>query len=453
MQRRARALMTDLYELTMAAGYFENHVHPLASFELFVRDIPRNRNYLLAAGLAQVLDYLAELRFSDDEIEFLRRQPVFRHVSDDFFEYLKRFRFTGDVWAMPEGTPFFSNEPILRVTAPLIEAQILETYVLSAINFQTTIASKAARIVEAAQGRPVIEFGARRAHTMDAALYGARAAYIGGCAGTSNVEAGCLFGIPIFGTMAHSWMMVFPSEMEAFDAYYRVFPDSTTLLIDTYDTLAGARHATRLGPVIRAIRLDSGDIVQLSQQVRRILNEAGMQQTRIMVSSELDEYRITELLAAGAPIDLFGVGTHLSVSYDAPTLGGVYKLVEMNLDGRVHYRMKLSADKTTLPGRKQVWRTMDDTGQFLYDTIGLMDEPAPAGACPLLRQYMTAGRICQPYPTLAEIQQTARDNLLRLPAACRAIGEAPPYPVQISPALDALSQHLASSLISTHNES
>lgn len=448
MRQRWPALMTDLYELTMAAGYFENDIRHPASFELFVRDMPACRNYLLAAGLAQALEYLTQLRFTDSEIEFLRRLPIFTQVSDAFFAYLKEFRFTGDVWALPEGTPFFSNEPILLITGPIIEAQILETYLLSIINFETAIASKAARVVEAAQGRPVIEFGARRAHSMDSALYGARAAFIGGCAGTSNVEAGYTFGIPIFGTAAHSWTMAFSTEAEAFAAYFRVFPDSTTLLLDTYDTLAAAREATQLGPEIRGVRLDSGDIIELSKQVRHILNEAGMSETKIVVSSDLDEYRITELLAAEAPIDIFGVGTQLSVSYDAPTLGGVYKLVEQVVNGRVEYKMKLSAEKATYPARKQVWRTVDEHGDYAYDVIGLIDEDPPEHAFPLLKQFIKDGRTGIQYPSLKEIQQHARDNLRHLPARYRKIKDAAQYEVRISGQLEALRERVTSELYS-----
>lgn len=447
IRHRWPALMTDLYELTMAAGYFENGIRHQATFELFVRHMPPQRSYLIAAGLAQVLSYLSELRFTEPEIDFLRRHPAFRHVSSEFFDYLRQFRFTGDVWALPEGTPFFAPEPVLYIRAPIIEAQVLETYLLSMINFQTSIASKAARVVEAAEGRPVIEFGARRAHSMDSALYGARAAFIGGCVGTSNVEAGAIFGIPIYGTAAHSWTMAFDSEMEAFQAYFRVFPESTILLLDTYDTMKAAEKATQLGPAIRGVRLDSGDVITLSKRVRQILDQAGMTDTKIIVSSDLDEYRITELLAAGAPIDMFGVGTQLSVSYDAPTLGGVYKLVEQVVDGQVQYKMKLSAEKATYPGRKQIWRRFDERGHCLHDIIGLMDEDPPEeGTVPLLKQYMRNGRICVQYPTLKEIQEAARAHLARLPAQYRRIRGAETYPVKISPNLEALRERVLKEL-------
>jgi nicotinate phosphoribosyltransferase len=399
MRQPSLALATDLYELTMAAAYFENDLDHLASFEVFVRWMPPARSYLVAAGLGQVVGYLTELRFTDCELEFLRRLPVFRHISDRFFSYLSTFRFTGDVWAMPEGTIFFPNEPLLRITAPIIEAQVLETYILSFLNFESSIASKAARIVDVADGRSVIEFGGRRAHGMDAALFAARAAYIGGCVGTSNVEAGYRFGIPLYGTAAHSWNMAFDSELESFRAYLRVFPETTTLLIDTYDTIAGAHTATQLGPDIKGVRLDSGDLAELSQQVRSILDAAGMHETKIVASGDLDEYKIQALLKQDAPIDLFGVGTQLTTSYDAPTLGGVYKLVEEHVGERIIHKMKLSTEKSHYPGCKQVWRQVDADGRFCGDIIGLADEVTPADSFPLLAMLIEHGRLVTPYPT------------------------------------------------------
>src|SRR5262247_2835942 len=311
-------LATDLYQLTMAAAYHASGRRERASFELFTRKLPEGRSYLIVAGLEQALDYLRGLSFSDGEIEYLRGLPAFESVSAEFFDYLRDFRFTGEVWAMPEGTVAFAGEPLARVTAPLIEAQIVETYLLSTINFQTLIATKASRIVEAAEGRGIIEFGARRCHGFGAALYAARAAFIGGCVGTSNVEAGRLFELPVYGTAAHSFVMAFDSEREAFHAYHEVFPESTVLLLDTYDTLNAAHLATEFGPELRGVRLDSGDLAELSKRVRSILDEAGMRRTKIFASGDLNEFKIAELIAAGAPIDLFGVGTDLSTSRDAP---------------------------------------------------------------------------------------------------------------------------------------
>ncbi|HKX28524.1 MAG TPA: nicotinate phosphoribosyltransferase, partial [Blastocatellia bacterium] len=273
---RATGLATELYQLTMAAAYQANRRDGRASFELFVRRLPPQRSYLVVAGLEQALEYLSGLRFSQEDVDYLRSLPVFAHVGREFFDYLRNFRFTGEVWAIPEGEIAFAGEPLLRVTAPLIEAQLIETFLLATINFQTLIATKASRVVESARGRGVIEFGARRCHGFDAAIYAARAAFIGGCVGTSNVEAGRRFDLPVYGTAAHSFTMVFDREAEAFDAYSRVFPESTILLLDTYDTIAAAHLATKFGPRLRGVRLDSGDLVQLSRQVRMILDSAGM---------------------------------------------------------------------------------------------------------------------------------------------------------------------------------
>jgi nicotinate phosphoribosyltransferase len=387
------------------------------------------------AGLEQALDYLRGLSFSVDEIEYLRGLPAFSHVSPEFFDYLREFRFTGDVWAMPEGTVAFAGEPLLRVTAPLIEAQIVETYLLSTINFQTLIATKAARIVEEAQGRGIIEFGARRAHGFGAAVYAARAAFIGGCAGTSNVETGRMFGLPVYGTAAHSFTMAFDREIDAFRAYFKVFPESSTLLLDTYDTINAARLATEFGPKLRGVRLDSGDLLELSKRVRAILDDAGMRRTKIFASGDLDEFKIAGLIAAGAPIDLFGVGTELSTSRDAPALGGVYKLVEIDFDGRVSPKMKLSRDKATYPYRKQVWRATAGDGSFIGDIIARADETDLPGA-PLLELVMRDGRIKAPLPGVREAQERARRQLAALPEPNKRLIEAQPYPVRYSDRLE-----------------
>jgi nicotinate phosphoribosyltransferase len=401
MFERSHGLSTDLYELTMAAAYFESGLTNPAVFELFVRSLPRRRSYLIAAGLEQALEYLRSFRFTGDEIDFLREHSSFKDVSRDFFDFLGQLRFTGDVWALPEGTAVFGNEPILRVHAPVIEAQIIETCLLTIINFQTLIASKAARVVTAAEGRSVIEFGTRRAHGPEAGLYAARAAYIGGCVGTSNVEAGHLFGIPTFGTLAHSFIMMFDDEDEAFRTFLKVFPDSATLLVDTYDTEAAVtRLANDFESRIQAVRLDSGDLADLSIKVRNILDRAGKTETKVFASSDLDEYRIRDLLSRGARIDSFGVGTQLATSYDAPALSGVYKLVASEQEGRMSMRIKLSTDKATYPGPKQVWRCVDKSGSYSGDIVALEDEPQPFGvpddehaSChPLLEKVMSSGR-------------------------------------------------------------
>jgi nicotinate phosphoribosyltransferase len=431
---RLSGLATDLYQLTMAAGYHANGRHERASFEMFIRRLPENRSYLVVAGLEQALSYLSNLNFNEEEIEYLRRLPVFAHVSREFFDYLSEFRFSGEVWAMPEGTLAFPGEPLLRVTAPLIEAQIVETFLLSTINFQTMIATKAARIVEAAQGRGVIEFGARRAHGMGAGIYAARAAFIGGCIGTSNVEAGYLFDLPVYGTAGHSWTLAFEKEMDAFRAYHQVFPESTTLLLDTYDTLQAARLATEFGLQLRGVRLDSGDIGALAKQVRAILDEAGMTETRILASNDLDEYKIAELLAAAAPVDLFGVGTELSTSRDAPALGGVYKLVEVEFPDRIEPKMKLSREKATYPYRKQVWRNLDSEGNFAGDIIAMASETDPRGE-PLLKPVMREGQLLEAPPTLNQVQQYSKQQLAGLPLRYKTIRDAETYPVRFSDGL------------------
>src|SRR6266404_135738 len=375
---RAPGLITDLYELTMAAAYFENGLHHRAIFELFTRRLSRHRAYLIVAGLEQALDYLSSLRFSDAHIDYLREHPSFKKVSREFFQYLAEFRFTGDVWAMPEGTAAFGMEPMLRITAPIIEAQIVETFLLSTINFQTMIASKAARIVTAAGSRGVIEFGTRRAHGTEAGLLAARAAYIGGCIGTSNVEAGYLFDIPTFGTLAHSFVMSFEDEDESFRAFLRVFPETATVLVDTYDTIAAVKRLARdFAPSIPAVRLDSGDLCELSKEVRRILDDAGMSGTKIFASGDLNEYKIADLISRGAEIDSFGVGTELATSYDAPAISGVYKLAAIEMNGQLSMRIKLSHEKETYPGPKQVWRFSDQAGKYTHDLIALADEERP----------------------------------------------------------------------------
>lgn len=390
---RALALSTDLYELAMAAAYFDNRLQTRAIFELFVRRLPDHRAYLITAGLEQALDYLATLRFTSEQIAYLRRHTAFADVSREFFDYLGDFRFTGDAWAMPEGTAAFSNEPLLRVAAPIIEAQIVETFLLTTLGSQTMIASKAARVVTAAAGRDVIEFGTRRAHGSEAGLFAARAAYIGGAIGTSNVEAGYLFGIPTFGTLAHSFVMSFDDEDDAFRAFLKVFPKNATVLVDTYDTLAAVERLARdYGPAIPAVRLDSGDLRELSIGVRDILNRAGMQKTKIFASSDLNEYRIAELLADGALLDAFGVGTELATSFDAPALSAVYKLVALEEDGHIRGRIKLSRDKATYPGPKQVWReTVAE--KYRQDLIASAGESSPGSSWqPLLEEVMRDGR-------------------------------------------------------------
>ncbi len=438
---RVSVLQTDLYQLTMMAAYARENMNPRATFELFVRKLPKGRNFLVCAGLEEALAALESLRFQPEEIDYLRNLPNFAHIDDAFFESLHAFRFTGEVWAVPEGEIVFANEPLLRVTAPLLEAQLVETMLLSVLNMSTMIASKAARIVLAAQGRDVMEFGTRRAHGPEAGLLAARASYIAGCVGTSNVEAGHRYGIPVLGTCAHSFIMSFEREEEAFKAYVSAFPEHATLLIDTYDTLEGARRAAHSTSKLRGVRLDSGDLAQLAKQVRVILDEAGQPNARIVASNDLNEDKITELLAANAPIDIFGVGTELATSKDAPALGGVYKLVaQEDTPGHIRYVLKNSPDKPSYPGAKQIYRFFDPQGYAQHDLIALADETPPPHATPLLHCVMQHGQRTRPAPTLAQMQAHHKNAIQSLPTALRALSSSPSYPVQRSAKIDEVRQ-------------
>jgi nicotinate phosphoribosyltransferase len=435
-------LATDLYEITMAAGYFEEGLAgTCATFELSVRTLPPARGYLLVAGLEQVVEYLRELRFDAASIDHLRALPVFAGIGPAFWEYLRTLRFTGDVDAMPEGTVVFAEEPLVQVRAPIIEAQLVETFLLATINHQTLIATKAARVVDAAAGKGVIEFGARRAHGFDAAVLGARAAVIGGCIGTSNVLAGRAFGIDVYGTAAHSFTMAFARERDAFCAFQRIFPDHAVLLIDTYDTLEGARRAAGLGAAVHGVRLDSGDLLALSRGVRHILDEAGLTETVIVASSDLNEDRIAALVAAGAPIDLYGVGTDLITSRDAPALGGVYKLVALDDQSGHRAVRKLSHGKATYPDAKQVFRHRGPDGHFAGDELALRGELRPGE--PVLEPVLRAGHPCGPSLAFAAIRARARNQLDALPPGVRRLHDPEPYPVTLSPALRAETTRLS----------
>ena len=436
------ALATDLYEFTMAAAYFENKIEGQATFELFVRNYPKNRSFLIAAGLQQAVDYLLHIRFGEKHIEFLKRHPAFKDVSEDFFRYLKSFQFTGTVYAMEEGTVFFPNEPILRVTAPVIEAQIVETYLLSIINFETLIASKAARVVGAARGRDVVEFGARRAHGPESALLAARASYIGGCVGTSNVLAGYKFGIPTYGTVAHSFVMMFDSEREAFDRFCKVFPSSPAFLLDTYDTLEGARIVASMDVRPALVRLDSGNRVLLSRKVRKILNDAGMDRTKIFVSGDLNEYVLDKITKQKAPIDSFGVGTDLVTSRDDPALPGIYKLVAIKHRGRTMLRAKTSAGKRTIPGTKQVYRRYDRQGRIIRDLITLENETPPPRTKPLLTEVMRDGQLTITLPSLDRIREVRKNELESLPQKYRRLRGSVRPPVHLSRLLKQLTKSL-----------
>jgi len=434
-------LSTDLYELTMAQAFLEAGIAGRTStFDLSVRSLPTQRGYLVAAGLEQALAYLRDFRFWPEALDYLEHCG---HLKPEFVEYLGSLRFTGTVDAIPEGTTYFPPGPLLRVTAPIIEAQIIETYLLTTITYQTMIASKAARVVDAAQGRSVIDFSPRRDHGPQAGLLAARAAYIGGCQGTSNVLANERFGIPIFGTMAHSFVMFHRDEEEAFHKFAQSYPGDPTLLIDTYDTVQGARIAARVGAELdgdrrlAAVRIDSGDLLQLSKEVRVALDESGCEDTLILASGDLDEYKIEQLISDGARLDGFGVGTQLGTSGDAPSLASTYKLVACDdADGEEIPVIKLSAAKVSLPGRKQIWRRHDSDGQPLGDTIGMADEELEGEQ--LLRTYMRDGELLEPMPELGAIRDHAQQQLEALPESVRLLRAAAPYPVNNSARLSAL---------------
>ncbi len=426
------ALFTDFYELTMLQAYFEEGMTEEAVFSLFVRRLPARRNFLLACGLDTVLGYLESLRFGDDALAYLAALGKF---SDHFLDWLRDFRFTGDVYAVPEGTPVFANEPLLELVAPIQQAQLVETFVMNQIHLQTVLATKAQRVVTAALGRPVIDFGARRIHGIDAALKAARAFYIGGAVATSNVLAGQQFGVPVTGTMAHSYIQAHQDEAAAFRAFAQLYPD-TVLLVDTYDTLAGVGKVIALAKTlgedfkVKAVRLDSGDLLALSREARRLLDKAGLSKVEIFASGGLDEDRVAELLSAGAPIDGFGVGSSMGVSNDAPVLDMAYKLCEYAGQGR----LKLSTGKPVLPGRKQVFR-MTENERDLRDVIARADEDLPGRALlvPVMRhgERLETGRV-----NLESARKYAQQQIARLPNHLCAITQArSPYPVEVSQAL------------------
>ncbi|MCI0682270.1 MAG: nicotinate phosphoribosyltransferase [Gemmataceae bacterium] len=440
---RRLGLLTDLYELTMAVGYFAHGLAgQRATFELWMRRVPTCRNYLIAAGLEQAIHYLQRLNFADDQIAYLRGLPAFAHAPPEWFERLRTLRFDGDVWALPEGTVFFAGEPVLRVTAPLMTAQIVETYLIATMTVQTLVASKAARVVTAAQGRPVVDFGSRRAHGPQAGLLAARAACLAGCVGTSNAEAARLLGVAAVGTQAHAWIMAFDDETEAFRRFAQVFPNAT-LLVDTYDTLHGVRKALACGAPFAGIRLDSGDLLELSRGARAILDQAGRRDVQIVASGDLNEYKIADLLAAGAPIDSFGVGTELVTSRDEPTLSTVYKLVEQETPAGVAGRLKLAAEKKTYPFAKQVFRQTGPDGRFTGDVIGRVTESLPGE--PLLVPVMKHGELVRPLDSLEACRERVKQQWQRLPPGLLGLDQVSPYPVAISPLLEEEARRLGKS--------
>ena len=442
----SNAIFTDLYELTMAQAYWQNGMIARARFSLFFRQYPPNRAYFVAGGLEDVLDYLQDFRFADDDLTYLRSTGQFQ---DEFLDSLKKLRFTGNVRAMQEGTIFFASEPVLEVEGPMIEVQLIETFLINQVNLQTILATKASRVLHAAKGKTVVDFAARRTHGTEAANRMARSSYIAGFAGTSNVMAGGLYDIPTVGTMAHSFITAFENETEAFRAYARSFPDTSTFLVDTYDTLEGTRNAARVGlemreqgHELRAIRLDSGDMLDLSQKARGILDEAGLSNVQIFASGGLDEFEVERLLSAKAAIDGFGVGTKAGVSADAPWTDCAYKLVEY--DGRP--TLKLSTNKQTLPGVKQVFRYRDPDAIFSHDVIASEGELQPPNSESLLQTVMTSGAKTAEHPTLPELRQSFAREFALLPYKHKAIEAPANFDVRISNMLAKLQADVAAGI-------
>ena len=433
------SLFVDYYQLTMGHADFQNKNDAIITANYYVRRIPQGE-YLIAAGLEQVIHYVQNLRFSDDVLNWLSGQG---ELSDGFLESLRDFRFEGSIFAVPEGTPVFANEPIINVTGRSRDVQIFETYLLCVMNFQTLIATKASRIVHAAKEKPVYDFGARRAHGRDAGVLAARASFIGGAKGTSLVIAGRYFDIPYVGTMAHKFVLDRPTELDAFREYAKVFPDNTTLLIDTYDTIEGAKNACIVahemearGAQLKAVRLDSGDLLQLSRKVRSILDSEGFDYVHIIASHELDEFHIHALLDAGAPLDGFGVGTRLATGDTSSlhqggvsALGGVYKLVER--DGLPVGKLSLDEpEKATIPGRKQVYRHTDAHGNYVKDSIRLWNEPNSDGE-PLLIPIVSDGELVYNFPNLTDIQEKTKTELSRLEECHKDLHTPEPYSVEM----------------------
>jgi nicotinate phosphoribosyltransferase len=432
-------LLTDLYQLNMMQAYLDHRMVETAVFEFFVRKLPRQRRFLMAAGLDQVLAFLEGLRFTGEEVDWLRSTGRFRA---DLLDYLRDLRFTGDVDAMPEGTIVFADEPLVRIVAPLPIAQLVETRIINLMHFETLIASKAARMVIAAKGRRLVDFGLRRAHGAEAGLLAARASYLAGFDGTATSLAAPLFGIPIYGTMAHSFIQAHTNESAAFEAFARARPDSLVLLIDTYDTERAAEKVVALTPnlkeagiVVRGVRLDSGDLAELSRRVRTILDAGGLRDVTIFASGGLDEVEIARFLSIGAPIDGFGVGTSLTTSSDVAALDCAYKLQEYAGIAR----RKRSAGKATWPGRKQVWRHFDASGRMQRDVLTI--EGDPHGGEALLRPVMREGRRVTTC-SLEESRRRAAQELRRLPDPLRSLEAGAPYPVVVAPALQALADEV-----------
>lgn len=430
-----RAMLTDLYQLTMGAAYFDNNKNESATFDLFVRNLPCDWGFFIANGIEDAVDYLTNVKFEEEDIEYLREQGLF---SEDYLDYLANFRFNGEVWGVRDGTPVMPNTPIMRVCGNRIEAQMLETMLLNTINFQTMIATKANRVVNAAKEGKVIDFGLRRAQDKDAGVKGARAAYIGGAAGTSNVEAGKKYGIPISGTHAHSFVMSFEHELDAFRAYVKTFPNNPTLLIDTYDSIQGAKNAAVVGKELEekgkrlgALRLDSGNLAELSKEVRQILDNNRLGYVKIIASNDLNEYKIAQLKENGARIDGFGVGTEMITAKPVAAISGVYKLVEDNNGGRV----KLAEGKKSYPGKKQVYR-VEENGKYSYDILALENELVYGKE--LLEKVVENGERVRERRSLTEIREYCLREVAKMPGYVNELRVTQNYPVHTSKELDKL---------------
>lgn len=440
------ALFTDLYELTMAASYYDHGMFEPATFSLFIRKYPTSRRYFISAGLADVLDYLKDLKFASDDLNYLEETGLFK---PGFLSYLEKFRFTGDVFAIPEGRLFFVNEPIIEITAPLIESQIVETFIINAINLQVMIATKASRCVHVAWPRKLVDFSLRRTHGIDAGMKVARASFIGGFEGTSNVLAGKIYGIPIFGTMAHSFVISFEKEIDAFRAFAQSFPENVVLLVDTYDTVSGTVKAAEVGremalkgQKLKGVRLDSGDIALLSRKVRKILKRTGLRETTIFASGAFDEYKIQRILDQAGDIDSFGVGTKMGVSADAPYLDMAYKLVKYA--GRPV--LKLSPEKITLASEKQIFRFTTSKGKLKRDVIGLREDKLEGGE-PLLNRVMTRGKVISEFSDLFRIQKIFLDEFSKLDFKLKSLEKKETeYRVSLSPRLKSLQSRIVNTL-------
>jgi len=439
-------LSTDFYQLTMGAAYYQDNLensrndeNDIAVFDLFIRKYPKNRNYLIFAGLEQAIYYLKNAKFTVKTINFLRQKEVFKNIDSSFFDdYLPNFKFKLDVWAMKEGNFFFPQEPVMRVQGPMFHAQLAESYLLNIINYQTIVASKASRIKNVALDKVLLEFGTRRSHSPLAGVYAARASYIAGFNGTSNVIANLELDINSSGTMAHSFVQRFNDEEESFDLYYKIYGKNSILLIDTYNTEKAAKTSCKFGNNIKGVRIDSGDLIEHAKKVRKILDDCGCKEVIIVASSDLNEYKIKEIIDNNAPIDVFGVGTELATSRDDPTIAGVYKLIEYNEQPKI----KISEEKLTYPGKKQIYRIYNERGFFKEDILMLDDDEVPQNSEALLIPIMEKGNLINSIPHIMEIQQYYLKNIKKLPSEYKSLDENHVFKLKISKKLRELTNSL-----------